>query len=216
MTAWNPWSPEEEALLRKHWGNGEPTKTVAALFPGRSASAVLKHGYDMELGPRECRRECFSPVWEGIKRALAGGAKMTANELAAHLKVSAHAVTTQLEKHHGTEVRVGGYASVHKSPAVNRWVLGAGRDATKPRRKTKQEINRAYSRRKWKDPEWAARQTQRARLLYAEKSGKLIRPDAATQWLKVVPQHHAEPLRPEHYRDTASSTPAQHFCATSQ
>jgi len=183
MTAWNPWSDEEEALLRKHWGNGEPTKMVAALFPGRSAAAVLKHGYDMGLGPRECRRACFSPVWEGIKHALADSKKMTANELAALLNVSAHAVTTQLRKRHGTEVRVGGYASVHKSPAVNRWMLGAGPDATQPRRKTRQEINRAYSRRKWKDPEWAARQCQRARLLYAEKTGRLIRRDPAASWI---------------------------------
>ncbi len=86
--------------------------------------------------------------------------------------------------------------------------FGAGPDAPAPKRKSRKEINRAYSRRMQKDPEYCARQNLRARLRYAEKRGKLIRPDAATQWLKVAPQHHPERLRPEHYRDTPASAAA--------
>lgn len=183
MTSWNPWSPEEEALLRKHWGNGEPTKTVAALFPTRSAAAVLKHGYGMGLGPRECGRPCFSPVWEGAKHALAGGKKMTSNELAALLKVTPHAVQKQMRLRHGTEVRIGGFDVRAHAPHVIRWALGTGPDAPAPKRKSRKEINRAFSRRMRKDPEYCARQNLRARLRYAEKTGKLIRRDPAAAWI---------------------------------
>ncbi|MDW3682981.1 hypothetical protein RA280_14735 [Cupriavidus sp. CV2] len=183
MTAWNPWSPEEEALLRKHWGNGEPTKAIAILFPTRSAAAVLKHGYDMGLGPRECRRPSFSPVWEGIKHALAGSKKMTSSELAALLKVTPHAVQKQMKLRHGNEVRVGGFDVRAHAPHVIRWALGAGPDVPAPKRKSRKEVNRAFSRRMRKDPEYCARQNQRARLRYAERRGKLIRRDPAAAWL---------------------------------
>ncbi|WP_454731454.1 MULTISPECIES: hypothetical protein [Cupriavidus] len=182
-TPFVPWTPDEEERLRELWPNGQPTKVIAAHFPERSAAAVLKHGYDMGLGPRHCARPSFSPVWEGIKRALAGGQKMTSKEMAAILGVTPHAVQKHMKMRHGTEVRIGGYQTSEHAPAVNRWTLGAGPDAPKPKRKSRKEVNRAYSRRKQKDPEYCARQNQRARLRYAEKRGQLIRRDPAAAWL---------------------------------
>ncbi|WP_042886335.1 hypothetical protein [Cupriavidus necator] len=199
MTAknWMAWTPEEDALLRKHWGNKESTKRLATRFPGRSAAAVLKHGYvALGLGPRNCGRESFSPVWEGVKGLLVGGKMMTSKELAKALKVTPHAVQECMRDRHGKEVHVGGYIKVAAhSPRVNRWKLGPGPDAPQPPRKTKKEVNREYSRRMSKDPEYCARQNLLARPRYAEKMGKLIRPDAAVQWMQQAPQHDEQPIK---------------------
>ncbi|NSX15005.1 SANT/Myb domain-containing protein [Cupriavidus taiwanensis] len=208
MTAktWNVWTPEEDELLRRHWGDKVSTKRLAERFPTRTPAAILKHGYvALQLGPRHCGRESFSPVWEGVKRLLAGGKMMTTGELATALQVTSHAVQNCMRERHGKEVHVGGYAKVAAhSTRVNRWALGGGPDAPMPQRKTKNEINREYSRRMRQDAEYCARQNQLARLRYAEKKGKLIRPDAAVAWMKAAPQHDAEPLQVADYRDTAS------------
>ncbi|WP_454752111.1 hypothetical protein [Cupriavidus necator] len=127
---------------------------------------------------------------------------MTSRELAEALKVTPHAVQECMRDRHGTDVHVGGYARVAAhSTRVNRWKLGAGPDAPLPHRKTKNEVNREYSRRMRKDPEYCARQNQLARLRYAEKTGKLIRSDSAFQWMQHAPQHDPQPLQAEDWRD---------------
>lgn len=207
--AWNPWSPEEDALLSKHWKDRVPTKRLASRFPGRSTAAVIKHGYDLGLGPRECGREKFSPVWEGVKRLLADGKKMTSKELAKALNVTSHAVQERMKQLHGTEVHIGGYTKVAAhSTRVVQWKLGPGPDARMPRRKTKQEVNREYSRRMQKDPEYCARQNALARRRYAEKTGKLVRPAETAAWMTAAPLHDGPALRPQDYRQRETSAPA--------
>lgn len=165
----------------------------------------MKHGYvALSLGPRDCGRESFSPVWEGVKRMLAGGKMMTAGQLAKALKVTPHAVQECMRDRHGTEVHVGGHTKVAvHSTQVSRWKLGPGPDVPPPPRKTKNEVNRDYSRRMRKDPEYCARQNLLARRRYAEKTGKLIRPDAAVKWMQQAPQHGAQPLRADDYREAS-------------
>jgi hypothetical protein len=190
MTAkpWKAWPPKEEALLKSLWGNGQSAKRIAARFPGRSAASVIKHGYDMGLGPRDCGREGFSPVWVGAKLVLKGGKLLTAREIATALNVTPHAVQQCMRERHGTEVHIGGYANVAHASQVNRWKLGPGPDAPLPARKTKKEVNRDYWRRMSKDPEFCARQNMLARRRYAEKTGKLIRRDPAAAWIPSAPR----------------------------
>ncbi|MBF6987210.1 hypothetical protein [Cupriavidus sp. IK-TO18] len=211
--SWKVWTPEEDALLREHWADKEPTKRLAARFPGRTAAAILKHGYvALGLGPRECGRESFSPVWEGVKQLLSGGKMMTSRELAEALKVTPHAVQECMRDRHGTEVHVGGYAKVAAhSTRVNRWKLGPGLDAPLPHRKTKNEVNREYSCRMRKDPDYCERQNKLARLRYAKKKGKLVRADATFQWLQHAPQHDAQPLQAKSGRDDAVPRAAAFF-----
>lgn len=206
--AWKAWTLQEDALLCQHWKDRVSTKRLAARFPGRSPAAVIKHGYDMGLGPRECGREKFSPVWEGIKRLLAGGKKMTSNELAKALTVTPHVIQQRMRERHGTEVHIGGYAKVAAhTTRVIRWKLGPGPDVPMPAKKTKQEINREYSHRQRKDPEYCARQNALARKRYAEKTGKLIRPADAAAWLHAAPLHDGPALRANEFRTAASASP---------
>lgn len=195
------WTPEEDALLARHWKDRVPTKRLAANFPGRSPGAVLRHGYGMGLGPRECGREKFSAVWEGVKRLLDGGKMMTCKELAEALKVTSHSVQNCMKQRHGTEVHIGGYTKVSAhTTRVVRWKLGPGKDAKPPRNRTKQETNRAYARRQRKDPEYCARQNALARKRYAEKKGKLVRPSDSAAWLNATPVHDGPALRAADFR----------------
>lgn len=215
MTAktWNVWTPEEDARLSKHWADKVSTKRLAERFPGRTPAAILKHGYvALGLGPRDCGRESFSPVWEGVKRMLAGGKMMTSKELAEALKITPHAVQECMRDRHGKDVHVSGYVKVAAhSTRVNRWKLGPGPDAPLPPQKTKNEVNREYSRRMRKDPEYCARQNLLARRRYAEKTGKLIRPDAAVQWMQQMPQHDGPLIAPEEFRQADSQPRAPLF-----
>lgn len=204
---WKSWTPEEDAVLRKHWKDQVPTKRLATRFPGRSPGAVIRHGYGLGLGRRECGREQFSAVWEGVKCVLADGKARTSAEIAKMLKVTSHAVHECMRKRHGTEVHVGAYAKVSAhATRVRSWKLGPGPDVPLPPKRTKNEINREYSRQMRKDPEYCARQSVMARMRYAEQRGNLVRPSEAAAWLAAVPQHDGPALRTEDFRAPSASS----------
>lgn len=182
---WKAWTPEDDALLRKHWQTDAPVKDIAKDFPGRSAEAIQKHAIDIGLqARRNVRRPKFYPVWEGIKLELAKGRALSADDLATRLKVTPRAALKNLALRHGVEVRVAAYGPrITRAPAPRLWVLGSGPDAAPPKRRSKQEVNRDYRRRMRKDPEFCLREMQASRLRYAEKTGKLIRRDPAAAWI---------------------------------
>jgi hypothetical protein len=209
--AWTAWTPEEDAVLRGMWAESCSLKELMHRLPGRSYRATIAHGQWLGLGRRvNFKKSRYSPTWEAINAVLADKRMRSAIELARETGASRRAVMQQLADHHGKDVRIAGYL---KSDGVGcpmaLWKLGNGKDVPRLAPTPKSVIyKRQYKRLKTERPDLLAARNAQMRLRYAERTGKLIRPDPATIWLKVPPEHHAEPLRPEHYRDNPASAAA--------
>lgn len=207
-----PWSPEDDARLRDLWHSDIKMDGMADLFPGRSAGAIYDHGKKiLKLGQRRVQQtfqQTFN--WKQIVALLEKGPK-TAMEIAETVGLSHTYTLDLLRKSHGRcLIHVYAWTSQFaKGGPARIWALGQGVNARKPRPLTRKQIVKRYRVRMMKDcPEqidiWRNRQKIRER----EKRGLLTRPDAATVWLKVPPKHDAEPVRPEHYRDTRAAPQA--------
>ncbi|MBB3010690.1 hypothetical protein [Cupriavidus alkaliphilus] len=187
----NAWTRKEVATLRANWHNGLPIKQWMNELPGRSYSAIMQRAHELELGPRG---RCFAvppTTWTLIQRLLSDGVARTVNAIAAAVGCSGRHVYTTLERYHGAETRIAGWAPRTRNggdkPAM--WALGSGPDARKPRPLSPTEATRRYRKKLRNDPDRMIAREGKDWLRHAERHGNLIRRDQAASWLPTTSNH---------------------------
>lgn len=180
------WSAEELAILAREWPNGKPIRMWMDLLPKRTERAINMRALELKLGPRGNTHMAGASVsWRLICKALADGAMLSPLEISRRTGVSRTQVYVELRMHRGTGVHIGGYGDRPEGgywPAL--WKLGPGKDAKRPTAMTAAErAKKRWRRLKNERPDFIAARTARARLRYAERQGKLIRPDDAAAWM---------------------------------
>jgi hypothetical protein len=140
------WKLEEDAEVRALWFEPGPLKTLCARVPGRSADAIKMRGKKLGLPTNRgaLKRSRFSWVTKVINEELAKGVPLAVFELATLTKASEERINDLLAR--GKKANLYHVVSyVRRSGVGNwagRWVLGAGKDAEKPKAVPKAAIAR--------------------------------------------------------------------------
>lgn len=134
-------------------------------------------------------KTCRSAAWVAIKALLEVQSPLSVSRIAALTGFSISAVLRQLDTHRGTAARVVNYLpDAPEAPNTPYWALGTGPDKEPPRKRTKQEKNRArWQRYKKTNPEALEIKASRQRIRRALSTGKLIRRDPAASWIGTTP-----------------------------
>ncbi|PVX86454.1 hypothetical protein [Paraburkholderia unamae] len=174
------WSPEEDALLTKLWGEPAALKNVEHLFPLRTEAALVARGRDLKLPDRRRSMPAQRAAQGSGARikAILESRPATAAELAA-LAVCSQPTVRRFITANRAEMRIARYlpnAGDGSPTAV--WAWGAGRDAKRPAPKSREELSARYYRklkRERLDKFDQLRAQQRVRA--ATKAGTLVRRD---------------------------------------
>lgn len=128
MITGRPWSPEDDALLEKHYSALPSMEEVAALL-GRSESAIKKRACSLGLK----RPSLAQPAMDRLTVALGDGLS-TSGEIATRLGFSRHSVDALLKR--AQKKGVCHIANYRQSETVGAqaalWVAGAGENALRP------------------------------------------------------------------------------------
>lgn len=188
MKAWSAYTPAEDAILRKHWNTTAPIKEWLHLLPNRTYRAIVNHAKYLGLGPRsEFVYPCYSPTWVAMQRVMATNPNLDSIQISEMTGASRRAVMNALQAQHAAgAIHVSGYGPrPHSGYAPKLWSLGTGKDAPRPKPLTaNQRAKRAHRRLKLDRPDLLAKKSARAKLLYAQRNGKLIRRDPAAAWIQ--------------------------------
>lgn len=148
------WTPDQNALLRKHWSTGENLKTLLHLFGNRSYKAVVSHAKkQLKLGPRpKTARGVPGYAWDWIKAELERGGSGTAPELVKRTGLTTAPVCKELKN-----ANPGPDGEVHivewrrrstGGEPVAVYAIGPGENAVKPANLTIAEKNQLARERK--------------------------------------------------------------------
>lgn len=148
-----PWTADEDSLLRAEWATPGSIKSKLSLFPGRSWRALLVRAEKLGLGPREpkMRASTYSWVAEEIDRVLSQAPNLTVSEMSAASAASYERITQVLRSGHGALYYVSGWHQPRRSHGGSlapRWSLGSGPDAPKPAARSRAQVVREYRLRK--------------------------------------------------------------------
>lgn len=141
------WTTKEEEALRRIWPTDTPLKEFMHLFEGRSYSSVSVHANQhMGLGARPTKpRSRYSSVWDSIERLLKTGVALTSTAIASELGFSSRQVKSVLTAKNRAEVKkvhVDAWCRPGKAHFwVEIWALGDEIDASKPRGRTRDDLN---------------------------------------------------------------------------
>lgn len=179
------WTDQEMTILAEQWGNGQPIRVWMDLLPRRTERAINMMGL-VTHGPRgNIRQSGASISWRLICRVLAGGERLSPDEISARAGVSRRHVYSELKQHRGVAVHVAGYGPQPASgyrPKL--WALGPGEDAPAPRAMTGAErARRRWRKLKKERPDYLAARNAKARFRDQERKGKFIRCDPAAAWM---------------------------------
>lgn len=187
MKTWNAYTRAEDRILRRQWKTALPMKEWLHLLPGRSYRSVVSRAQYLKLGPRKAFvYPRYSPTWEAMQRVMATSPNLDSIRISELTGASRRAVMAALQVQHAAgAIHVSGYGPRPQSGyAPKLWSLGPGQDAPRPKPLTKsQKAKRAHRRLKLERPDVLAKKSARAKLLYAQRTGKLIRRDPAAAWI---------------------------------
>ncbi|MDE1139567.1 hypothetical protein [Paraburkholderia tropica] len=176
------WTEEEDALLRKVWGEPAPLKTVLDQFPLRSLAALVARGRDMKLPDRRRAmpaERTKQTSWARL-RAVLQSRRATIAQLAG-LAICSQPTVRRFIRANRAEMRIARYlppGEDGRPTAV--WAWGAGEDARRPAPKSANEIAARYYRKlKRERPEVLDKIRARARVRHADRVGRLVRRDPA-------------------------------------
>jgi hypothetical protein len=174
------WPPELVETLRGIWTDPAPLKTQLHLFPGRTIGGLKAQAQALELPDRRALGRERAEQSSGTRIRAAMEAKPgTLEDLAARAMTSTTTVRNFVKRHRA-EVHVKRYAPrAADGFRAAIWAWGVGKDAPWPKTDDKRECANRYYRKMRRDPEWKARNAAKQRLNYAERTGKLVRRDAA-------------------------------------
>lgn len=174
------WTTDENARLRKVWGEPAPLKTVLDQFPLRSLAALIARGRDMKLPDRRRTmpaERTKQTSWARI-RAVLQERRATIAELAT-LAACSQPTVRRFIKANREQMRICRYVPAGedgKPTAV--WAWGAGKDAKNPGPTPANVIAARYYRKlKRERPEMLDQLRARARIRMATKAGKFVRRD---------------------------------------
>lgn len=173
------WTKDEDDLLRKVWGTPGSIKAYARNFPDRTVRSVWSRALALNLGGKGPRTEHPNPTRDAVLETLKKHPNLDSVDLAEMTGCSRRSVMTALNMLHGSHIYVSGW--IRRSDNgywARRYSIGIQPDAPRPKPLTaKQLAKRAYARLKKEKPDYLAAKAAKARLRYAEKTGKLIRRD---------------------------------------
>ncbi|WP_106351421.1 hypothetical protein [Paraburkholderia fungorum] len=173
--------PEDDALLTRLWADPMPLKAHLHLFAGRSYDSLIQRGKTLELPDRRrdmrlARSEATVGARIREQMELLPG---TTLELSMRAIASKRTVQNFIERHRG-DVHIVDYRPRGISgppPAVFAW--GAGEDLPRPEPQSPTVAARKYYRKRRRDPYQRELDAARQRIRYAERTGQLVKRDAA-------------------------------------
>lgn len=174
------WTKEEDDLLRKWWPTTRKLVHIADLFPERNPESMMERARRLGLGNR-VNVPRGGGSWLVIERALKAG-PMTALEIAEKTGLKPARVM-EVIRIYRENVYVFGWTDPVVGGRSRIFALGRNqKDKPRPKKMTRQEINRAYMRRtRAERPElstkWQQAHSQRKR------DAKGAKPDPAASWM---------------------------------
>jgi hypothetical protein len=144
-----PWSDEEDAVVREIWPTEGSIKSLMRMLPNRSWRSIVCRGADLGLGPRdpELRVSTYSWVEEEVSRVLGEFANLTAQKIASRSPASLKRINQILAEGRGSKYYISGWWQprvTNGGALAARWSLGAEKDVPKPERKSHAEHSRNY------------------------------------------------------------------------
>jgi hypothetical protein len=180
------WNETELSVIAREWKGGKHIRMWMEELPGRSENAIHQKGVGL-YGKRGRTYEAGnSMTWRTIQRLLADK-NMTAAQLADASGLERSHIFRELKAHHPEHLHIGGWEKREHVPGGNPaiiWTLGTGKDARRPRPKSRRIIAKAHWEKMTKERTDALdKRNAKRRIRNAEKSGKLARRDIAASWI---------------------------------
>jgi hypothetical protein len=141
------WTEEEKQILKKIWRGSQSIKLGLKQLPHRSYDAAKGEAQRLGLTrpTKKLGRTGYSYVETVIAGILAEGVPMTINDLVKTSGHSYHAIDSILRRRRGTAFHIDSYTRISTfGDVAARWMVGGGKDAERPPRKSPSQSCREY------------------------------------------------------------------------
>ncbi|RDU99216.1 hypothetical protein [Trinickia dinghuensis] len=178
---YSDWAPEEDAVLKRLWLDGMPTKRIVDELPGRTYSSIAKRRGVLELPRRSGAgvdpksRPEMQKIWNALKKRRATRAQLEQRAKVAHTTVS------RFVKLFRGEIHICAWKPTGPKGELSEVLkAGSGKDVEKPDAATSSErSHRWWERCKREKPIYVGRRLARDAVLKRERQGTLAKRDIA-------------------------------------